>query len=109
MLFRKWLEARRRDREARSLVAQAFRSSELLKGTSLGPKHASRWVLMDFELEGGHMARIWFGILRHPRPYRFSGQSHKVIEYYLYDLEEGRISVVEGHNVTRARGEDAAE
>ena len=55
------------------------------------------------------MARIWFGILRHPRPYRFSGQSHKVIEYYRYDLEKGRISVVEGHNVTRARGEDAAE
>jgi hypothetical protein len=109
MLFRKWLERWHREREARSLVAEAFRSGEPLKGTSLGPKHGARWLLMDYELEAGQMARVWFGILRHPRPYAFSRQSHNVIECYLYDLKSGRIAVVEGRNVTRARGEDAAE
>ena len=109
MLFRKWLNRVRRERQARRLVAQAFRSGEAFQGTSLAPKHAGRWVLMDYELEGDRIRRVWFGILRHPRPYTFSRQSHKVVEYYLYDVEAGRISVAEGHNLTRARGEDAAE
>lgn len=71
---------------------------------------------MGYELEGGQIARRnshstarEFGILRHPRPYVFSNQSHKVVEYYVYDVKESRIAVIEGHNLTRARGEDAAE
>jgi len=51
--------------------------------------------------------RIRFGILRHPRPYPFSPQSHKVVEVYVYDLLAGRIEVERGSNVTRRRGEDA--
>jgi len=107
MGIRSWIHRRRKAAEARRLVAQAFRCPELLQGTSLKPQHAARWVLVDYELEGESVARIWFGILRHPRPYQFSRQSHKVVEYYFYDVESRCLSVVAGHNVTRGKGRDS--
>jgi hypothetical protein len=107
MSLGKWLSARRTGREARRLLASAFRSPELLRGTSLEPRHAGRWVLLDHESCGGRVARIRFGILRHPRPYRFSRQSHKVLEAYLYDVAAGSITRLAGHNLTRAEGKDA--
>ncbi len=107
MSFRDWIRRKRSEREARKLVAAAFRSGEVLRGTSLEPRHSSRWVLVDFELEGGRPARIRFGILRHPRPYAFSAQSHKVLEYYLYDVQSARITRLEGYNVTRSEGKDS--
>jgi len=60
-----------------------------------------------FRGEGDRPARIRFGILRHPRPYAFSRQSHQVIEHYLYDVRAGKIERLQGFNVTRSRGEDA--
>jgi len=95
------------NRAARKLVAGAFRSPDLLRGTSLQSRHASRWVLVDYEVRGETVSRIRFGILRHPRPYAFSRQSHKVIEYYLYDVDARRISRIEGRNITREAGRDA--
>jgi hypothetical protein len=50
---------------------------------------------------------VRFGIVRHPRPYAFSRQSHKVIEYYVYDVKTQTLGVVKGHNVTREGGEDS--
>ena len=107
MRFLEWLKRRHYEREARRRVARAFGDPEILRGTSLGPRHAARWVLLDHEVEDGRVVRAWFGILRHPRPYAFSGQSHKVIEYYRYDIDARRIERVEGRNVTRERGRDA--
>jgi len=107
MSLRNWFRERRRAREARRLLNLAFRSPELLKKTSLKPRHRGRWILVNYEMEGGHVARIWFGILRHPRPYRFSRQSHQVIEYYLFDVLESRITVLRGINITRRQGRDA--
>ena len=105
--LQEWWKRRRREKEARHLLAAAFGSPELLRGTSLKPRHASRWVLLDVEVEGDRIVRVRFGILRHPRPYAFSKQSHKVIEHYLYDIDKKRISRLEGHNITRASGRDA--
>ena|SRR2546426_2311871 len=107
MVLRNWLRRRRRAREARALLAAAFRSLELLRGTSLEPRHAGRWVILDHELSGERVDRIRFGILRHPRPYPFSRQSHQVLEVYLYEVKAGRISIVRGQNLTRERGRDA--
>jgi hypothetical protein len=98
---------RREGREARRLVAEVFRRPDLLRGTSLAARHAGRWVLHRYEAEGGRPIRIWFGILRHPRPYAYSPQSHKVIETYLYDVPAGKVERVEGFNVTRSKGRDA--
>ena len=105
--LRDWWRRRLREREARRLLNAAFRSPNVLRGTSLKQRHASRWVLLDIETEAGRVVRIRFGILRHPRPYAFSKQSHKVIEHYLYDVAEQRITRIEGHNITRASGRDA--
>ena len=105
--LRAWLARRRLDRQAVRLVAEAFRAPELLRGTSLEPRHASRWVLVDREARDGKVVRIRFGILRHPRPYAFSRQSHKVVEYYLYHVEAQRIERLAGLNVTRLSGRDA--
>ncbi len=103
----RWLQRRRTRKEARRLLAAAFRDPETLRGTSLAPRHASRWVLLEAESEGGYVVRIRFGILRHPRPYPYSHQCHKVLEYYLYDVRARRIERLGGLNLTRARGEDA--
>jgi hypothetical protein len=107
MWLREWLERKHSQREARRLIAELFRDPVLLRGTSLGPRHASRWVLVGHEFEGGRVARVRFGILRHPRPYAFSPQSHKVVEYYCYEVGSGRIQRVEGLNLTREKGLDA--
>jgi hypothetical protein len=104
-----WWRRRRREREARRLLCEALRSPELLRGTSLRPSHAARCVLLEHEERDGRIRRIRFGILRHPRPYAFSRQHHQVVEVYLYDVEGGRISRLEGWNVTRSRGLDAGD
>jgi hypothetical protein len=89
------------------LLAEAFSSPEILRGTSLEPRHRSRWILLDQEMRGERIVRIRFGILRHPRPYAFSRQSHKVIERYEYDVEARRITRLGGRNITRESGRDA--
>lgn len=103
----RWLRRRRAEKEARRLLAAAFRDPEILRGTSLAPRHRARWVLLEAETEGGAVVRVRFGILRHPRPYPFSPQSHKVVEQYLYDVRARRIERISGLNLTRAKGEDA--
>ena len=50
-----------------------------------------------------------FGIVRHPRPYAFSRQSHAVIEYWIWDRAAGTLEVEKGLNLTRRRGEDATD
>ncbi len=104
--LRRWRERRRRGRRARRLLDELFRRPDLLSGTSLRARHAGRWIHLGEEVEDGEISRIDFGILRHPRPYAFSRQSHKVIEYYTYHVREGRVERRQGVNVTRARGRD---
>ncbi len=105
--LRSWLQKRHFEREARRAVKGVFAAPELLRGTSLGPHHSSRVVLLDHEVANGRVVRAWFGILRHPRPYAFSRQSHKVVELYSYDLRAGSVTRVQGINLTRLRGDDA--
>ncbi len=107
MGIRSWLKRKQEERSARRALAEAFRSPEALQDTSLRPNHAARWVVLDFEPAEGKIARVRFGILRHPRPYAFSSQHHKVVEVYSFDLAARRITRLEGFNWTRARGGDA--
>ena len=109
MGIRTWLKRRCLEKKARGKLRDAFRDSSLLAGTSLQPHHSGRAVLIDFEALDGELQLIRFGILRHPRPYAFSKQSHEVIEYYRYDTTEPRIKVEEGLNLTRLRGQDACD
>ena len=109
MGLRTWLKRRRLEKKARRLLRGLFRDGSLLAGTSLRPKHSSRCVFLDCEARHGELTVIRFGILRHPRPYAFSRQSHEVIEYYRYDLAESRIRVEKGINLTRLRGQDACD
>jgi hypothetical protein len=102
-----WFRKRSQARRARKLLQAAFGDPKILEGTSLKPRHKSRWVLVDFEVQEDAVSKIWFRILRHPRPYAFSRQSHKVIESYVYDVEAGGITRIEGRNITRAEGRDA--
>ena len=111
--LKSWWNGRRRRqehrREGQRLVTELFQSPDLLAGTSLKTRHASRWVYVSHALEenGDRLARIRFGILRHPRPYAFSQQSHKVIEYYVYHVLEERLEREKGLNITRQAGKDA--
>ena len=102
-----WIRKMRAESEARMLLARLFRSPDLLRGTSLQPRHAGRWILLEHERTDGEVTKVQFGILRHPRPYAFSPQSHKVIEVYRYDVKEGRVERVAGYNWTRGSGRDA--
>lgn len=105
--LRKWLARRRHEREALRLLRELFRSPELLSGTSLRPRHARRWIHVGHDVEEGEIARIHFGILRHPRPYRFSSQAHKVIEYWTFDVAASQVQRQRGINITRLHGRDA--
>ena len=105
--IREWRRRRRLRREARRLLDEAFAVEDLLRGTSLRRDHRVRSQLVDVDEEAGRIKAIRFGILRHPRPYAFSRQSHQVIEYYVYDLVARKIEVVRGINVTRREGRDA--
>lgn len=109
MGLRAWLERRRRERRARRLVDQLFRTPELLEGTSLRPRHRSRWVVLGHEEREGSIVRVRFGVVRHPRPYPFSSQHHRVVELYDYDVEGCKVRVVRGINLTRGEGLDAAD
>ena len=109
MGLRDWLKRRRLEKQCRRLLRDLFRDPALLKGTSLRPAHSSRCVFIDLEARGGELAVIRFGILRHPRPYAFSRQSHEVIEYYTWDLPASRIQVERGINLTRLQGNDSCD
>ena len=109
MGFRNWLNRRRRAREIRRVLDDAFHTPELLRSTSLRPGHRNRYVILDHDEEEGELRRIHFGIVRHPRPYAFSRQHHEVLEFYVYDVSAGRIQVVKGINLTREEGLDATE
>lgn len=99
---------KREARRARRMLSELFRSPEVLRGSSLRPAHRSRAVYLGHETQEGRIVRISFGILRHPRPLRYSSHSHEVIEYYLYDLLEQSVKVVRSVNVTRLRQTDDA-
>lgn len=109
MSFREWRRRRELAKRARRLVTEALRDAEKLSGTSLHPRHASRFMVTDYQTkeETGELSWIEFSILRHPRPYAFSRQAHQVIELYRFDLLSGKIKVLKGFNVTRAEGRDA--
>ncbi len=94
------------ERRARELLAAAFEDPRRLDGTSLRRRHAGRCVVQSFEETGGEITLVYFGIVRHPRPYAFSRQSHKVLESYVYDVAAGRIRRLGGENLTRAAGKD---
>jgi len=102
-----WVKRKQEERAARRALGEAFRTPQALKDTSLRPDHAGRWVVLDFEPAVGKVSRVRFGILRHPRPYAFSSQHHKVVEVYSFDLASRRMTRLEGFNWTRARGGDA--
>ncbi|MBI4587096.1 MAG: hypothetical protein HY717_24050 [Planctomycetes bacterium] len=94
-------------RKARRLVDSLFQHPELLHGTSLKPRHRQRWIYLGHEVEGGEVSRVRFGLMRHPRPYAFSRQSHQVAEYYTYDVAAGKVIREGGVNITRRQGVDA--
>ncbi len=66
-------------------------------------------MLIDHEEVDGEIAWVRFGIVRHPRPYAFSRQSHAVIEYWFWDRTAGTLKVEKGLNLTRRRGDDATD
>jgi len=107
MTLREWFRRRRLRREAIRLVDEAFASPDVLRGTSLRGRHAARWVLIGWDEEEGRVARVDIGIVRHPRPYPFSTQAHKVLETWTYHVAESRFERQAGRNLTRESGKDA--
>lgn len=90
-------------RDAERQIDELFADRARLAGTSLRPEHRGRCQLLDLT-QAPH--RIGFGIVRHPRPYAFSRQSHQVVELWLLDVDARTLTRVKGVNLTRARGSD---
>ena len=109
MGIRSWLRRRRSEKAVRRCLNDLFDHPETLAGTSLRRRHKSRYVVRDYKIRDGVIAWIRFGILRHPRPYSFSRQSHNVVEYWLYDPSTGSLTVEKGVNLTRLDGEDSSD
>lgn len=109
MSLRRWWDARRIQARARRLVQALFEDPSRLQGTSLRRRHRNRWVLLDVDLDeaGAAILLVRFGILRHPRPYAFSSQSHKVVELYELDVRADKLRRCAGFNQTRSEGRDA--
>ena len=107
MRIGQWFQRWRQGREARRILARIFSSPEVLETTSLKPHHRGRCVLLNYQCTRGQIRQICFGILRHPRPYPFSRQSHNVLEGYRYEVADGKLHRLKGYNLTRAREKDA--
>lgn len=105
--LRSFLRARRERREAERLLAALFARPDLGAISSLRPEHRARAVLLGCEAEGGRVARIRFGLVRHPKPLRLPGVCHEVIEIYVYDVAAGSVTVTGSRNLTR-RGRPGA-
>jgi len=95
--------ARRARREAERALDELFARDEWLAGTSLRRDQRGRVRVLDLN---GAPARIGFGIVRHPRPYKFSRQFHEVLELWIWHVDERRLERTRGVNLTRARGSD---
>jgi hypothetical protein len=108
--LRRFLRARRESRalelEARRELLGAFSRPESLRDTSLRAEHRGRVVLVRYEAEAGRVARVFFTIVRHPRPYAFSRQVHEVLELWRLDIPSGALQRLEGANLSRMRGTD---
>jgi len=93
-----WRKSRRWSRARRELDEMFTRRADLLATTSLRLEHRSRTQVLDV-LDSPR--RIYFGIVRHPRPYKFSLQHHRVLELWCLHVEEERLERLQGHNLTR--------
>jgi hypothetical protein len=100
-----WNDPRRRmrTRSRRELRRLFEERRDLLRSTSLRPEHGNRVQLLDTRDQPWE---ILFGIVRHPRPYTFSKQSHEVVEVWCYRVEQQQVERLTGHNLTVERGED---
>ena len=107
MTLREWFRRRRLRREAIRRVDEAFACPDVLRGTSLRRRHAARWILIGWDEEGGAVTRVDVGIIRHPRPYPFSPQAHKVLETWTYRVSERKFERRAGRNLSREADEDA--
>lgn len=83
-----------------------FDEPERLEGTSLRAAHRGRVDILDIEDDGNRLTAFRFIILRHPRPYAFSSQHHRVMERYRYDVVEERLSRDGSVNLSRLAGKD---
>ncbi len=101
------MRARRELREAERLLAELFARPDLTAISSLRPAHQARAVLLSHESEGGRVARIRFGLVRHPKPLRLPGVCHEVLEVYRYDVAAGSVTVERSRNLT-TRGKPPA-
>ena len=108
--IRDWLHRRRAahrlEREARRRLAEIFANPALLRGTSLRPEHRSRVMVTRVEADGERLTRIFFSIIRHPRPYAFSRQVHEVLEVWQLDLPEMKVRRADALNLSRLRRTD---
>ncbi len=62
--------------------------------------------MVRHDVEQDRVARVFFTILRHQRPYAFSRQVHEVLELWRLDVDTMRAERIEGSNLSRARGTD---
>ena len=97
---RTFLRARRERREAERLLGELFARSDLAAISSLRPAHHARAVFLGCETAEGRVARIRFGLVRHPKPLRLPGVCHEVIEIYTYDVAAGSVTVERSRNLT---------
>ncbi len=107
--FGDWWRQRSLRRQAQRLIRDLFGSPERLRESSLRPDQYGRADLKRFETDasGSQVTVIYFGMIRHPRPYAFSRQAHHVYELYRYECETGVITVHDSVNLTRERGRDS--
>jgi len=92
-----------RKRAQRELDRLFVERRDLLRKTSLRPEHRGRTQVLDVLDEP---LRVFFGIVRHPRPYAFSSQHHEVLEMWCWHAEEDRLERLKGKNLTRFAGLD---
>lgn len=116
--WQSWWQRRRRWRQARRLVRDLFDDPQRLTGTSLRPAHRGRVEIVDVQVDvqvddgqvgqagDGDISRIYFTILRHPRPYPFSRQFHAVVQKYCYDVPAGQVRHEQSVNLSRLKGGD---
>ncbi len=105
-VLRAWKRSRERSlgRRAahRALDALFTRHAELLPRARLRRHHRHRCTVLEVDRDaGGGVARILFGIVRHPKAHPLAPRGEEVLELIEYRPAEGSLQNVGARNLTR--------